>query len=152
MLSEMLKKEYIKLNQECNDWKDAIRQAGNILLEKEIVTEEYIDNTIKTIEMLGPYVVVTKGIAVPHCSGSFGVNKNGIALMTLKEPIEFGNLQNDPVYCIFLFANNDINIHIDALSGLANLLEKADFLEMIKNAKEAQDILDYIKKEETRND
>ena len=38
MLVDILKKEYIKINVQCYDWEDAINQAGNILLEKGIVT------------------------------------------------------------------------------------------------------------------
>ena len=34
MLKDILKAEYIKINESCNDWEDAINHAGNILLEK----------------------------------------------------------------------------------------------------------------------
>ena len=104
MLSDILKKEYIRINESCKDWEDAIRHAGNILLEKGIVTQEYIDSVIKSVKLFGPYVVVAKGIAIPHCLGSMGVNENAITLMTLKNPVNFGNPKNDPVYYIILFA------------------------------------------------
>ena len=42
MLKDILKAEYIKINEECQDWEDAIKHAGNILLENGILTEEYI--------------------------------------------------------------------------------------------------------------
>ena len=40
MLSDILKPEYIKIDVKCTDWEDAIKQAGNILLEKGIVTKK----------------------------------------------------------------------------------------------------------------
>ena len=43
MLSDVLKKEYIKLNAECKDWVDAIRTAGQVLMDNGVVTEEYIE-------------------------------------------------------------------------------------------------------------
>ena len=132
MLSDILKKEYIRINESCKDWEDAIRHAGNILLEKGIVTQEYIDSVIKSVKLFGPYVVVAKGIAIPHCLGSMGVNENAITLMTLKNPVNFGNPKNDPVYYIILF-------------------QKPEFFEVMKTALKPQDIIDYIDKEEIKN-
>ena len=151
MLKDILKAEYIKINEECEDWEDAIRPAGNILLEKNIVTEEYIDTVIKSVKLFGPYVVVAKGIAIPHCLGSMGVKENAITLITLKNPVNFGNPKNDPVYYVLLFANTDFDSHIEALSAVSELLQKTKFFEVMKNAKEPQDIIDYINKEEINN-
>lgn len=151
MLKDILKAEYIKTNVECKDWEDAIRNAGNILLEKNIVTEEYIDTVIKSVKLYGPYVVVAKGIAIPHCLGSMGVNKNAITLITLKNPVNFGNPKNDPVYYVLLFANTDFDSHIEALSAVSELLQEPEFFEVMKNAKEPQDIIEYINKEEIKN-
>ena len=148
MLKDILKAEYIKINEECKDWEDAIRHAGNILLEKNIVTEEYIDTVIKSVKLYGPYVVVAKGIAIPHCLGSKGVNKNAITLITLKEPVNFGNPKNDPVYYVLLFANTDFDSHIEALSAVSELLQKPEFFDILKNAKIPQDIINYINKNE----
>ena len=131
MLSDILKKEYIRINESCKDWEDAIRHAGNILLEKGIVTQEYIDSVIKSVKLFGPYVVVAKGIAIPHCLGSMGVNENAITLMTLKNPVNFGN--------------------IEALSAVSELLQKPEFFEVMKTALKPQDIIDYIDKEEIKN-
>ena len=151
MLKDILKAEYIKINEECKDWEDAIRHAGNILLEKNIVTEEYIDTVIKSVKLFGPYVVVAKGIAIPHCLGSMGVKENAITLITLKNPVNFGNPKNDPVYYVLLFANTDFDSHIEALSAVSELLQKTKFFEVMKNAKEPQYIIDYINKEEINN-
>lgn len=151
MLVDILKKEYIKINVQCSNWEDAINQAGNILLEKGIVTKEYIDGVIKSVKLFGPYVVVAKGIAIPHCLGSMGVNENAITLITLKTPVNFGNPKNDPVQFVLLFANTDFDSHIEALSAVSELLQKNEFFEVMKKAKEPQDIINYIIKEENKN-
>ena len=151
MLKDILKAEYIKINEECQDWEDAIKHAGNILLENGIVTEEYIETVIESVKLFGPYVVVAKGIAIPHCLGSMGVNQNAITIITLKNPVNFGNPKNDPVYYVLLFANTDFDSHIEALSAVSELLQKTKFFEVMKNAKEPQDIIDYINKEEINN-
>ena len=149
---KIFKEEHIKLNEECSDWEDAIKSAGNILLERNIVTKEYIEGIIESVKMLGPYVVVAKGIAIPHSLGSNGVKENAIALMTLKKPVNFGNVKNDPVYNIILFANTDMDNHIEALSQVAKLLQKPEFFEVMKNAKKPNEIIEYIDREEIEND
>ena len=151
MLKDILKAEYIKINEECQDWEDAIKHAGNILLENGIVTEEYIETVIESVKLFGPYVVVAKGIAIPHCLGSMGVNQNAITIITLKNPVNFGNPKNDPVYYVLLFANTDFDSHIEALSEVSELLQKPKFFETMKNATKPQDIIDYINKEEVKN-
>jgi mannitol/fructose-specific phosphotransferase system IIA component (Ntr-type) len=66
MLSDILKKEYIKLNVECTNWEEAIRAAGNVLIDNGLVTNEYVEETINGVKELGPYSVITKGVAMPH--------------------------------------------------------------------------------------
>ena len=56
---------------------------------------------INAVEELGPYIVIIPHIAIAHARPSDNVLKNGISLITLKEPVEFGNKDNDPVYYIF---------------------------------------------------
>ena len=145
MLSNILKKEYIKLNVECNDWEEAIRVTGQILINNEVVTNEYIENTINGIKELGPYVVIAKGIALPHTTSSAGVNKTGISLVRLKNAVEFGSVDNDPVRYIFMLATTDMESHINALTSLSEFLEKEEFLKVIENSSDSQSIIDYIK-------
>ena len=52
MLTDVLKKEYIRLNVECSDWEDSIRTAGKILLDNDVVTEEYIEDAIEGVKEL----------------------------------------------------------------------------------------------------
>ena len=148
MLSDVLKKEYIKLNADCKDWIEAIKTAGQVLIDNGVVTDEYVEEAIKGVKELGPYIVITKGVALPHATNKIGVNKTGIALLTLNNPVEFGNVDNDPVYYVFMLATTDMESHLAALSNLSDLLGKQEFFEAIKNAKDAQSVIDYIKANE----
>ena len=148
MLTDVLKKEYIRLNVECSDWEDSIRTAGKILLDNDVVTEEYIEDAIEGVKELGPYIVITKGVALPLATNKKGVNKTGIALLTLKTPVEFGNEANDPVYYVFMLATTDMESHLSALSSLSDLLEKKEFFDIMKNAKDPESVIEYIKANE----
>lgn len=148
MLSDVLKQEYIKLNVECSNWEEAIRSAGQVLLENDVITNEYIEEAIKGVKELGPYIVITKGVAMPHATSHAGVKETGIALITLKNPVEFGNVDNDPVYYVFMLATTDMESHIEALSKLSDLLSKQEFFEVMKNASDSTSVIDYIKANE----
>ena len=101
MLSDILKREYIKLNVECKNWEEAIKEVGIILLEHDIIEIEYIEETIKNVKELGPYIVIAKGVAMPHATGNFDGTKSGIAFVRLKNPIKFGNSDKNPVSYVF---------------------------------------------------
>ena len=148
MLSNVLKKEYIKLNVECKNWEEAVRIAGKILLQNGVITNEYIEDAIKGVKELGPYIVITKGVALPHATNKAGVNTTGIALITLKNPVEFGNKDNDPVYYVFMLATTDMDSHLSALSNLSELLGKQEFYDILKNAQDPESVIEYIKANE----
>lgn len=148
MLTDVLKKEYIKLNAECKDWEDAVRVAGGVLKQNGVITEEYIEAAIQNVKEMGPYIVITKGVALPHATNKVGVNKTGISLITLKNAVEFGNKDNDPVYYIFMLATTDMESHLNALSNLSELLGRPDFYDVMKNAQDSQSVIDYIKANE----
>lgn len=148
MLSDVLNEESIKLNVECTNWEDAIREAGNVLYKNKIITKEYIENTINGTKELGPYIVIAKGVAMPHATTNIGVLKSGISLITLKEPIEFGNKENDPVYYVFMIATSDMETHISILSNLSDLLQKQEFYNILESANSPSDIIEYIKTNE----
>lgn len=148
MLSDVLKQEYIKLNVECKDWIEAVKTAGNILIQNQVITNEYVEEAIKGVKELGPYIVITKGVALPHATNKVGVNKTGISLITLKNPVEFGNPDNDPVYYIFMLATTDMESHLSALSNLSELLGKQEFYEVMKKAENPSSVIEYIKANE----
>ncbi|HEY59474.1 MAG TPA: PTS sugar transporter subunit IIA [Anaerolineae bacterium] len=65
---DLLPCERIKLDVQVHSWREAIREAGKLLLLSEAITPDYIDAMIRTAEDLGPYIVIAKGIAMPHAS------------------------------------------------------------------------------------
>ncbi len=144
MLKNFITDKYIRLDIECSNWEEAIRKSGEQLLKEKKVTEEYIEDAVNSVKELGPYIVVAKGIAVPHTSSHIGVKENGITITRLKSPVEFGNKRNDPVKYIFMMATTDFDSHIEILSQLSEYLKDSEFLEIIENAKSSEDIMKYI--------
>ncbi|AYF53495.1 PTS sugar transporter subunit IIA [Clostridium botulinum] len=146
MLSEIITPEVIKLNVDCNNWQQAISIGTDILIQKGYVKKEYEEAILNKIKELGPYMVITPHIVVPHARPEDGVNKTSISLVTLKHPISFGNNQNDPVKLIITIASENNRDHIEFLSTIVDLLRNKDDLEKIFHAENKEIIIDILKK------
>ncbi|KEI15534.1 PTS system mannitol-specific transporter subunit IIA [Clostridium novyi B str. ATCC 27606] len=146
MFSEIITPEVIKLNVDCKNWKQAISIGTDILIQKGYVKKEYEEAILNKIKELGPYMVITPHIVVPHARPEDGVNKTSISLVTLKHPISFGNNQNDPVKLIITIASENNRDHIEFLSSIVDLLRNKDDLEKIFHAENKEIIIDILKK------
>ena len=144
VLKELLTEEKVQMNVQASDWEDAIRKAGEILVNSRTIDRRYIDGMINVVKEFGSYIVILPGIALAHASSSNGVNEIGMSLITLKEDVEFGNKNNDPVHTVICLATVDQDTHLKALSELVTLLNTKGFNEDLqKNRK--QSILNAIK-------
>ena len=89
MLEELVARDHIMARAEALDWKDAVRKAGSLLAESGDIEEAYIDEMIRSVEELGPYMVIAKGFALAHAAPSISVKRNSVSLINLKEGIDF---------------------------------------------------------------
>jgi mannitol operon transcriptional antiterminator len=136
MLQDILSDSHILLNKECKDWKEAITNTGQLLLSEEVIDERYIHAMIKSVEEYGPYIVVGKHLALAHARPEDGVNKLGISVMTLKEPVNFGNPENDPVKIIFCLAAVDSYSHLNVMKNLIELINDEKKIERLIQAQD----------------
>lgn len=150
MLSDLIRKETIALGLEVNDWQDAVRKAGQLLIDDGSITEEYVDGAIENVKELGPYIVITKGIALPHATNKVGVNRTAMSLITLKNPLNFGNKNNDPVDTVFMLATTDSTSHLGALQDLSEFLGDEEFLNILRHDTTIEKILAFIAKNEIK--
>jgi len=100
---------------------------------------------VETVKQLGPYSVIAPGIAMPHARPEAGVLKPGLSLVTLENPIEFGNKENDPVDIVVSFCATDNTSHIQMLAELAQLLGSEEAVTTIRNAKEVSEVTQLLK-------
>ncbi|MBL4936206.1 PTS sugar transporter subunit IIA [Clostridium sp. YIM B02515] len=124
-------KELIKTQVEVNDWEQAITEAGKLLLNCGSITEKYIENMINSVKQLGPYIVIAPYIAIAHARPDESVFKEDISLIILKNPVEFGNKDNDPVKLVFAFAAKENGGHLAQLAEIANVLGNEELMNNI---------------------
>lgn len=148
LLSEITSPELIQLNVEANDWQDAITKSAKVMVEKGKITEAYIEAMIRNTKENGPYIVITEHVALPHARPEEGALETAIGIATLETPVVFGHELNDPVKYIFCLSTKDNNSHLKALAELVELLDGDEFYNVLNNAKESTEILEYIVKKE----
>lgn len=145
-LRELLNENTIKTGLKANDWEDAVRHSGNILLENNAVEGRYIEQMINIIKEHGPYIVISKGIALLHAKPSDGVKKLMISLGVFKEGVRFGNKKLDPVHLVFAFASVDNESHLKAMRELMKLIIDRDTVEQIKSSNSVNRVIEIIDK------
>ena len=124
-----IEKNTIRTNVKVNTWQEAIRASGELLVAADFAEPRYIDAMIETTIELGPYCAIAPGIAIPHARPEAGVKGNGFSAITLAEPVEFGNLDNDPIFLVMAFCALDHDSHIELLRLMAKAISQDGFIE-----------------------
>lgn len=143
-LRELLTENTIQLDVRAVDWEDAIRIAGNIMHQNGYIKSGYIDSMIDAVRKMGPYIVVGKGIALPHAQTAKDVRKTGMCFIRLSPPVVFGNPDNDPVELLFAFAATDASFHLPALFELSRLICSESHLRIFREAQKVSEITSMI--------
>ena len=147
-LHHLLPPTHIQLDVECTDWKDAVTKSAQKLLELGYIEERYIDAMIQNIEENGPYVVLTKGFAVPHEGLDQGSIKVGMNLIRLKNPVNFDAEENDLVEFVCCLSAVDHKTHLKAFFNLVNMLQNPEFKEALRQCKTPDETVKVIEKYE----
>lgn len=139
MLNDVLKDSNILLKEQANDWEDAIIKVSQPLLKEEVIDQNYVQAMIDSVKEFGPYIVIGKHLALAHARPEDGVNKLGLSVATLKEPIEFGNDSNDPVKIIFCLAAIDSYSHLNVMKSLIDLINDEEKVAELCEATELEE-------------
>lgn len=147
-LHHLLPQSNIELDVECTDWRDAVRKSAQKLLERGYIEKRYIDAMIANIQENGPYVVLSKGFAVPHEGLEQGSVRVGMYLIRLKNPVPFGAEELDPVEFVCCLSAVDHKMHLKAFFNLVNMLRDEEFKEMLHRCRTPQEAAAIIEKYE----
>ena len=144
-LAEELSSITTKAN--AQDWRAAVRLAGDGLVEAGITTHQYTDEMIAAVEEHGPYIVIAPGIALAHSRPAESVLKGGLSWVSLETPVEFGHASNDPVSLVIGLAAIDHTAHIEVLKAVASVLSNKKAraeLEAATSEGEVRDVLSRL--------
>ncbi|MEL3925749.1 PTS sugar transporter subunit IIA [Aeromonas enteropelogenes] len=140
----MISEKLVKVNVAVDTPEAAINYVGQLMVDGGLIEPRYVDGMQSVYKELGPYWVLTKGLAMPHARPEDGANASGLAVITLNQPISFGHEEHDPVSIVIGMSATDRNQHIINIQKLTSILSNKGSLESIRTAKNAEEILEII--------
>ena len=121
-----LRPELVRAGVVAEDFREAILAAGDLLVSAGIATDTYSQSMVRVVEELGPYIVLIEGVALAHAAPGDGVIRNGLSVVQLSTPVDFGG--GKLVRLVFALAATDHDAHIENLGALAEALGDGETL------------------------
>jgi len=145
MLADYIDANMIRLQVNAENWQDAVRQGGALLIEGGKCEPRYVDAMVDAVNEMGPYMVLAPGLALAHARPEDGVLELGLSIITLKTPVEFGSEANDPVSLIISFGGVDKESHIGMLAALAKFLTVEENQHFLRQATSVPEVMEAFK-------
>ncbi|PGL72596.1 PTS sugar transporter subunit IIA [Bacillus sp. AFS055030] len=123
-----LPSEYIDVIDKVVDWKTAVEIASQPLLKDHLITEQYVQNMIQSVEDNGPYMVLADYFALMHARPGEGVNEQSMSMLVTKEPVD---LEGKKVKIFFVLAAEDNNSHLASLSHIMEIFLDTDKYQIV---------------------
>lgn len=127
----------VVLGARARDWREAVEFAGRALTACGATDAGYAVDMIRMIEQHGPYVVVAPGLALAHARPGPAVRRDGLAIVTLADPVPFGHPYNDPVRVVLALAGASSARHLQLVAEIANIFNDSDAVERLADAPDA---------------
>jgi PTS system ascorbate-specific IIA component len=124
----------VEIHATAPDWRAAVNLAGLVLARSGAATPDYAGEMIRMIEEHGPYVVIAPGLALAHARPGPAVLADGLAIVTLAEPVNFGHPHNDPVNVVLGLAIKSTDAHLKTVANLANVFNDSTAIQALAAA------------------
>ena len=149
LISEILKPSMVRLDLDC-ETKEALFEemvqmyvSAGLIKDREGAVMALLEREAKMS------TGIASGFALPHgkISDVHGVQ---LALGVVPAGMDFESLDDEPVYVVIMLFSEPGNPtpHIEALSEISRLLLIPGFLDKIRHARSAQEVLQVIRAEE----
>ena len=139
MMKDLVKAGNIQLQVKVENWRSGIEIAATPLTKQGFVTQQYVRAMIEAVEKFGPYMVLIPKIAFVHAAPKSGVLKEGISILTLKEPILLGDKNGATVSCFIVLAA--LQKESQLILDLIKILDSEENQERLMTSFEKDEIL-----------
>ena len=133
----------IQVVEKVESWEKAIEVGAFPLVKDKKIKFNYIENMIKNIEELGPYIILIPGVAMPHARPDENVLESSISLLKVNEGVKFSE-NTDKVYLMFCLAAKDSSSHIEIIEKLMEVLSEEEKIEKIIKAKTKEELKSFL--------
>lgn len=141
-ISQTITTDHILLDQDVSSKREAIRQAGELLVKLGHADPAYVDEMRKRERMLSTYI--GNGVAIPHGlhSDSTHIKKAGIVISQYPKGVDFGD--GNKAYLVIAIAVPGRE-HLSILAALAVLVESNEDVRKLVHSDNKEDILQLVK-------
>lgn len=133
----------IQIIDRAENWEKAIEIGANPLLKSQKIKSGYIRSMIKNIKNLGPYIILTSGVAMPHAKPDENVLESSLSLLKINEGVKFSE-DTDKVYLLFCLAAKDNDSHIDIIEKLAEVLNDEEKIQQLIASKSKDELNNFL--------
>jgi mannitol/fructose-specific phosphotransferase system IIA component len=136
--------ETIRLQAQAHDKQDAIRQAGELLVQGGCVAPAYVNGMLAREQTMSTYL--GNGVAIPHGQHeNLGdVHRTGISVLQLPAGVEWE--PGELAYLVIGIAAN-ADEHVGVLANLAEVIEDPDAAEQLAHTTDANLIVERLGRE-----
>lgn len=143
--NSLLTPDQILLDVKAENWKEAILAAGDLLYQSGAVTSSYGQAMVENVEQNGTYIVIYKGLAIPHAEKEKGAIREAISLVRLEQPVCFGSEENDPVSYVIgmsILKSNSMN---QIIYNLIHVFSDSEYCERFDHAGTPEEMYALLK-------
>ena len=142
-MMNILSTDKVKMGATVSNKEEAIRLAGQLLVDAGHVEAAYIEKMLEREAALSTFM--GNGIAIPHGTNESKslVKSTGLSIVQIPNGVDFGdgNIAN---LLIGIAASG--NEHVELLTNIAMIISEDENVEQILNAKSANEIIEIFEK------
>jgi len=148
VISDLLAPSRIVLGSAAEDWEEAVRQVGQVLVDDGAVAPGYVDAMVEREGSVSTFV--GEGVAIPHgtLAGRDHVVRDALCVVGFPGGVDFHG--DEAVLCIGIAARGEG--HVPILARLAELLMEPERAEALRRAATPDEVLALLTPTETEDD
>ena len=141
MLKEIIEKKRYSFHEGFDDWRDAVKAACQPLVDEGVAEPVYVNEIIRKVEELGPYIVIAPDICLPHAQEGLGVHDTAVCFMKTEKPVSFSDDGEHDARLFFVLASTDNAKHMENLMAISEELSNEEFVAKLLQVKNADDLM-----------
>ncbi|MGL4607625.1 MAG: PTS sugar transporter subunit IIA [Eubacteriaceae bacterium] len=146
-MESLIRLDHIQVNCCPEDKFAAIKMAAKPFEDQNFVKKDFVEAVLEREKNFPTGLPTSIGVALPHTDANY-VEKEGISIITLKEPVVFAGMGNPSekvwVEIIFLLAISNPEKQLGVLQTIITIIQNEKVLQKIKSAKEPKNIYNLI--------
>jgi mannitol/fructose-specific phosphotransferase system IIA component (Ntr-type) len=125
------------------NWEEAVRMSCDKLIEKNIISNVYVNEIISSVKEHGPYIVIAPNVAMPHATAdSKGVFGTAVSFTKFPEQVMFfdsSENEEKPAQLFFTLAAKNPDEHLENITNLMGLLMEEGMVDKLLNTNSVED-------------